>query len=119
MPSHDPEYRGEPQSAPGEFGGEERIEYPLHRFGAHAAAVVTDLEKSVESGRHDTPQEDAGFRACAFDKGGSYLDLPEIVSYGLGGVDEHVHYNLLHLPAIGFDDTGFVAELEFNVDAPR
>src|SRR6185436_12427999 len=40
---HNSENRGEPEAAPGEFRGEERIENPSLRVGGHPAARITDL----------------------------------------------------------------------------
>ncbi len=104
MAADDAKDGGESEAAAGELGGEEGVEDAGDGFGAHAGAVVGDLEIDVVAGGKFGGEvggaEEGGVGVL---KAGGDVDVARAVADGVGGVDDEVHQDLLHLGGVGAD----------------
>jgi hypothetical protein len=99
--TRDPEQGRQPQPAPGELGGEERIEGVGEGLLVHPASGIRHCEPDVAPLRElATEQRVVEQLAVGLHDTGGDAERPLLLSDGLGGVREQVHHDLLRLGGI-------------------
>jgi hypothetical protein len=112
VPAHDAKHGGQAQAAPGEFGGEERVEDPIQGGLVHAMAGVRDFHVDKVPWHHPIGAK-AAFEVVGLAVGQTHRDRddPAALADGLGRVDNQVHNNLPQLRRIGIDRRDPVREV--------
>src|SRR5215831_13981266 len=110
MAAHDSRNGCQPQSASGELGGEERIEYTGYGASIHAGAGIAHFEAHISTSLQVTESGLLIDRLHA----SPYPDHPRLVTDRLGAVHNQIQDQLPDLRRIGLDGQELARQVEFQ-----